>query len=81
VVFGKHPEFLKTLLLRNENYNRTLDLCDQLEREGKLFIIAPSAEISVSRIEKSYEKREALYNHGYGLMGEQVDNLLSFLSF
>jgi predicted patatin/cPLA2 family phospholipase len=56
-------------------------LCDQLEREGKLFIIAPSAEISVSRIEKSYEKREALYNHGYGLMGEQVDNLLSFLSF
>ncbi len=80
LAFRKHPEFLKTLLNRNEEYNKTLAFCDQMEREGRLYIIAPSEEYSINRTEKNIKKREALYNHGYSLMREQVDNLRSFLS-
>ena len=80
LVFGKHPEFLETLLKRNEEYNKTLDFCEQMEREGKLFLIAPSPEFSVGRTEKNYEKRLALYNHGYLLMDMEFENLQQFLN-
>lgn len=80
LVFRKHPEFLETLLERNEEYNKTLDFCDQMEREGKLFIIAPSPEYSIGRTEKSFEKREGLYNHGYMLINKEFENLQMFLN-
>jgi predicted patatin/cPLA2 family phospholipase len=77
--FRKHPEFLKTILNRNEEYNKTLDFCDQMEREGKLFILAPSLKFSIGRTEKSFEKRMALYNHGYTQMRAESENLQQFL--
>ena len=80
LVFRKHPKFLETLLKRNEEYNKTLDFCEQMELEGKLFIIAPSPEFSIGRTEKSYEKRLALYNHGYTLIVKEFENLQRFLN-
>jgi len=80
LVFRKHPEFLETLLKRNEEYNKTLVFCEQMEREGKLFIIAPAPEFSVGRTEKNYEKRLALYNHGYQLISKEFENLMLFLN-
>jgi len=79
MAFRKHPEFLKTLLSRNDEYNKTLDFCEQMEQEGKVLILAPSADYSISRIEKSYGKREALYNHGYQYMQDRLDELKCFL--
>ena len=78
-IFRKHPEFLETLLKRNEEYNQTLDFCEQIERKGKLFVIAPSPEFSIGRAEKNLEKRLGLYNHGYTLIGNEFENLQSFL--
>lgn len=80
LAFRKHPEFLETLLNRNEEYNKTLDFCEQMERVGKLFILAPSQEFSVGRTEPDFKKREALYNHGYSLISKEFENLLSFLN-
>ena len=79
LVFRKYPAFLKTLLARNESYNKTLELCEQLELEGKLFLIVPSPEFSIGRTEKSLQKRMALYDHGYALMAEKRGELERFL--
>lgn len=79
-IFRKHPEFLQTLLKRNEAYNMTLDFCEQMEREGRLFIIAPSSEFSIGRVEKNLEKRVALYDHGYSEMQKEFDHLQRFLN-
>jgi predicted patatin/cPLA2 family phospholipase len=78
--FRRHPEFLETLLHRNEEYNKTLDFCDELEKEGRLLIIAPSPEFSIGRTEKSHEKRLALYNHGYDLVRKELETLQRFLA-
>jgi len=78
--FRKHPEFLETLLKRNEDYNKTLDFCDQMEQEGRLFILAPSPEFSIGRTEKSFEKRLSLYNHGYKLISTEIENMQLFLN-
>lgn len=80
LAFRKQPEFLEVLLKRNQEYNKTLDFCEQMEREGKLFIIAPSPEFSIARTEQSLEKRENLYNHGYWLICKEFESLQLFLS-
>lgn len=78
-LYRKYPKFVATLLKRNESYNKTLDYCEQMEREGKLFIIAPLPEYSIGRTEKSLEKRIRLYNHGYSFMRQQFEQLKQFL--
>ena len=78
-LYRKYPKFVATLLKRNEAYNKTLDYCEQLEKEGKLFIIAPSPEYSIGRTEKSLEKRVRLYNHGYSLMSQKFEQLNQIL--
>jgi len=80
LIFRHHPQFLETLLHRNVEYNKTLDYCEQMEREGKLFIIAPNGEFSIGRTEKSLEKRVRLYNHGYQKITEEIENLQLFLN-
>jgi len=78
MAFRKYPNFLKTLLARNESYNETLDYCEKMEREGRLFILAPSADYQIGRTEKSLERRIALYNHGYKLMEEEFNKMNRF---
>ena len=79
IVFRKHPEFLKALIGRNEEYNKTLDFCDRMEKKGRLFIIAPSPEFSIGRTERSFEKRMNLYTHGYQVIQQEFENLTEFL--
>lgn len=77
--FRKHPQFAEAMRSRNVEYNKTLDFCEQMEREGKLFVIAPSAEYSISRTEQNFEKRAALYHHGYQLISEEIEKMKEFL--
>ncbi len=79
MAFRKYPDFLNTLLTRNESYNETLEYCEKMEREGRIFILAPSSEYQVGRTEKNLERRIALYNHGYKLMIREFDNMNHFL--
>lgn len=77
--FRKHPEFMKAMLSRNAEYNRTLDFCDQMEKEGKLFLIAPSGEYAIGRTERDFKKRADLYDHGFRLIQEKFDEMKAFL--
>jgi predicted patatin/cPLA2 family phospholipase len=78
-VFRKHPEFAEAMLSRNDAYNKTLDFCEQMEKEGKLYLIAPSAEFSIGRTEQNLEKRAALYHHGYELISKEFEKMKAFL--
>ncbi len=79
LAFRKNPAFLKAMINRNEIYNSTLDYCYRMEKEGRLFIIAPSPEYSINRIEQSFQKRASLFNHGYNIMNKVEENLIQFL--
>jgi len=81
MAFRKYPRFLDILLARNELYNQTLEYCEKMEREGRLFILAPSPGYQVGRTEKSLERREALYGHGYKLMEQEFNTMNQFLEF
>jgi len=79
-VFRKNPAFMKAILSRNAEYNKALDFCFQMEKEGRLYIIAPSPGYSVGRTERSFKKRADFYNHGYRLIRDDQENLFRFLN-
>lgn len=64
VYYRRYPQFAKALLMRDHNYNRTMDLLERLEKKGRVFIIRPAMP-TVSRTEKDLEKLEDFYWHGY----------------
>lgn len=63
--YRKYPHLLKALSERNAVYNRTMDLIEKLEDEGKLTVIRPVRPIEVSRMEKDTSKLTRLYQEGY----------------
>jgi predicted patatin/cPLA2 family phospholipase len=67
VAYRKYPALRKALQERNTVYNRTLDLIDMLEAEGKITVIRPIRPIQVGRMEKDTDKLRALYQEGYAV--------------
>lgn len=66
-VYRKYPEMRHALERRNGLYNEQLALVEQLEEEGKIFVIRPEKPIEVDRLEKDTAKLSALYEEGYEL--------------
>lgn len=65
--YRKYPELQKALSERNEVYNRTMDLIEDLEKQGKIIVIRPVKSVQVGRMEKDTEKLRELYQEGYDL--------------
>lgn len=73
-VYKKHPAFAKVLDQGDARYNKECDAVDELEKQGRAFVIAPSQPVTVGRLESDMEKLGELYWLGYedamGRMGE-----------
>ena len=78
VYYRKYPELVKTIINRGKVYNRTMDLVEKWEREGKIFVVRPEMPV-VSRTEQDCEKLLAFYRHGYELMRERYEELAAYL--
>lgn len=65
VFYRKYPKLQKALSKRNSIYNRTMDLIEKLEDEGRIIVIRPLNPVQVGRMEKDTSKLRALYQEGY----------------
>lgn len=70
-IYKKYPAIREKLKLRYRLYNEVLDYIDQLEEEGKAWVIRPEKKMKVGRTENDPAKLEALYQEGYE-MGEKI---------
>ena len=61
------------------NYNHQCDEIEKLEKKGRLFVIAPSQKVTVSRLEGNMDKLGSLYWLGYNDMLNQLDSLRNYL--
>lgn len=75
--YRKYPELVKALSRRNTVYNRTMELIEKLEDEGRIKVIRPLKPIEVSRMEKDTDKLRRLYQEGY----LEAEKMLSGISF
>lgn len=67
LIYRKYPELRKTLSSRNAEYNRTMEMIERLEDEGRMTVIRPVHPIEVDRMEKDTDKLRSLYQEGYEL--------------
>ena len=62
--FKEYPKLQKALENRHIVYNETLDRIEQLEREGRIFVIRPSKPIACAMIEKDPNHLQEIYDVG-----------------
>ncbi len=72
----KHPVLADVMLQRHETYNRQLELCEKLEKEGKAIIIRPQEPIRVGRTGADMETLLALHDEGLKEGREAVRKIL-----
>ena len=80
VRYAKYPKVYERMKERDKQYNHTLDYLDEMEKEGKAFIIRPKRKSEVGRVEKDRNKLDALYEEGYRDAEECYVELLEYLS-
>ncbi len=65
LVYRKYPAFVKALQNRYRIYNKTIERILELEKNGDIFVIRPSAPLEAGRMEKDPEKVQMTYEAGY----------------
>ncbi|MGG2468215.1 MAG: patatin-like phospholipase family protein [Paraclostridium dentum] len=77
--YKKYPNLVKAIENRHLNYNKSLNLVNQLEKDGDVLVIRPKKPVNVSQIEKNAKKLTSLYEEGYDDAKELYDKILDFI--
>ena len=75
VVSRKYPLLKDALLSRHIKYNETLDYIDKLEKEGKALVLRPTEEVIIDSMEKDLDKIQRIYDYGYALALEHLEEI------
>ena len=65
--YGEYPRLRVALSRRVEEYNKQLELIEQMEDWGEVICIRPERPMEVDRLCRDVEKLEALYEEGFKL--------------
>ena len=79
--YQKYPKFVQTMETRAQRYNENREQLFELEREGKVLVIAPKSTLGVGRIERDTEKLRLLWAEGYQMTVERMDEIKDYLGF
>lgn len=74
----KYPEVYKAISVRHEVYNRQLEEALELEKQGKVLILAPKDCYGVNTLTRNPESLEKLYNEGVSCANRNLDALRAF---
>lgn len=77
--YPKKKAFVEAMRTRHIRYNETLDFLKEQEAAGEVFVIRPSAQVEVGRVEKDREKLTALYEQGVRDGQEALASLREYL--
>ena len=78
--YHKYPELAKALKTGPARANEECDTMERLAREGRIFLIAPSEDLGVGRVESDMEKLGAQYYLGYRNGKAALPALRSYLN-
>lgn len=78
--FRNYPAFAKALQNRYLVYNETVEEIRRLEQSGKIFVVRPSCELTIGRMEHSPEKLQKVYEIGRQDAGLSLSALEAWLA-
>lgn len=76
--YRRYPKFCAVMRSRAERYNACRERLFQLERDGKVILLAPKSTQGFSRIEKDVEKIKALWQDGYDQGRARAEEIRAF---
>ncbi len=78
--YRKYPRFVKALTERHRVYNATLDRLAELEQAGEVFLLRPSKDLKIKRLEKDPARIEAQYQLGRADAEAALERLKAWLA-
>lgn len=77
--YKKYPNLATAINARYKVYNETVKTIDKLEKEGKIFVIRPSAKVKIGRMEKDAAVIKQMYDLGCKDAGNCFTELIEYL--
>lgn len=80
LLYRRYPKFAQAVQNRYKNYNQSVEEILRLEQAGKIFVIRPSVDLAIKRIEKDPAKVQAMYDLGVADMQRLMAPLREYLA-
>ena len=80
IMYRKYPEFINTVENRYINYNNTVEQIIREEENKNIFVIRPSKNPNIKRLEKDIHKVEETYNLGVNDAKSKLDDLINYIN-
>ena len=77
--YRKYPKLVDAMANRHILYNNQLDEIRQLEKDGKVYVIAPYESLNIKRTENNPDELERVYQIGRMVAGEKLNDIKEFL--
>jgi len=76
--YRDYPAFIETMEHRAELYNQSRAQLFELERQGKVLVIAPESTLGVSRTERDIKKLRMLWAAGYQSAVDRMEEIRDY---
>ena len=77
--YSKYPNLVKTITNRYQDYNDTVEKIIDVENKKEIFVIRPSQQISIRRIERDENKLQEMYDLGVEDCKNKLEDLKEYL--
>lgn len=77
--YSKYPNLVKTITNRYQTYNDTVEKIIDMENKKEIFVIRPSRQISIKRIERDENKLQEMYDLGVEDCKNKLQDLKEYL--
>ena len=78
-IYKAYPKFIQALEQMDTMYNEQCEELEALQKQGRLYVIAPSQPVTVGRLEPDLEKLGSLYWMGYYDTRRQIQEIRRYL--
>lgn len=78
--YKEYPEFVRAMEQRAERYNESRRQLFELEKQGKLLVIAPKSTLGVARTERNTDKLRLLWAEGYQEAVDRMEEIRAYFS-
>lgn len=78
--YRKHPHVYDMLHTRAERYNASIAKLEQLEEEGKAYLIRPKTKLAIGRLENDPNKTAKVFHEAFELAQQEYPKLMEWLN-
>lgn len=79
ICYRKYPKLINQLCSMSTRYNNLLKEIEELQRNGKVFVIRPQKKIKVKRVEQDKSKLRSLYLLGRNEGSMAIQGMLEYI--